>query len=169
MLRFCTALLLSRQLLGGSGKSELARMLYNELVASFKDTVRAAFVALDKGCSASRTYVGNHRQLVNSLLCMLHQLQPDASAGTREQWQVMDRLELHAAVDKIAEGKLLLILDGLSTKNQLDYVLPHSLVCGSRLLITSRVPSIPGSNAFQVSVLALVSGITSLTLPRRHG
>jgi hypothetical protein len=128
-------LLLLPHTAGGIGKSTLADLLYDKLSRSF---TRAARVTLDLDGS-------NDSQLRDALQCLLKGLQQSLTEHESRQ-QLLQRL-----ADLLRDQQVLLLLDNVNHKHQLDELLPSTLSSGSRVIITSREPDLAGSRAYAVS------------------
>lgn len=113
---------------GGMGKSTLARAMFNELLPSFGGH-RSAEVCLDLDGKPLSTDAYNK---------LLKSLGIDAlSKGS-------DSAIRRALAKRLQKGDILLLVDNLSSKDQLDQVLPclpYSLGQGSYLIVTSREKS----------------------------
>lgn len=120
---------------GGLGKTTMAKLLFNRLSPSF---THRAFIELN----ASDGPTEARKHLVNALE------QLGASNIRREAAATVLRTSLQ---DFVRDRAVFLVLDNVWTADQLDYLLPDQIGAGSRVIVTSRISSMPSSRAWQVS------------------
>ena len=136
LLHYCTAVLGS----GGSGKTTMARMLFNTLSSS-KQFTKAAMVSLHLEGSSEL-------DLNRHLVMLLQGLGPPGEAApTGDNTQL---LQLLAELVCSKDHKVLLVLDNVNHDAQLNSLLPSVFSSGSRVIITSRVRALPSSSTYQV-------------------
>jgi len=128
--------LLLQHAAGGSGKTTLADLVFNQLGSCFK---HAARITLDLEGSSSGQLQGRLKDLLGQL-------------GQHHSYEDSKQLLLSLA-ELMKQEKVLLLLDNVNHTAQLDGLLPNSLVVssGSRVIITSREPDLHNSQTYAVS------------------
>jgi hypothetical protein len=113
----------------------MANLLFNALSSSGQFT-SAAMVTLDLEGSSTE-------QLARCLVQMLKSLGHRNPNGSHAQL-------LQSLAQLVKQQKVLLLLDNVNHKDQLDGLLPQVFSSGSRVIITSRVQALASSTIYQV-------------------
>lgn len=119
----CLLLLLLLPTQGGLGKTVIAQQLFNQLAGTFQHT---AFIRVDAQAENQQL-----PSLLEDALCQLGYNSRNSSfIGVSAVADVLKAFVKH--------NQVLLVLDNIWTKEQLDVLLPTELGRGSRVIVTSR-------------------------------
>jgi predicted AAA+ superfamily ATPase len=118
---------------GGSGKTTMAQLLYSRLEQQF---LHKAFLQLNTDSPDAQT---------GQLMDLLQQLGLNPSKVAGGDKKLLEQLE-----EFVKHKPVLLVLDNVSSAEQLDGLLPTQWGSGSQLIITSRSPGFHSSRVWQV-------------------
>jgi hypothetical protein len=131
---------------GGSGKTVMARLLFNRLAPRF---LHRAFIRLNPEDGS--------RELQQHLVAALEGL---GAAKFNKQQDAAQLLNVLA--EFVRKRSVLLVVDNVWTAEQLDGLLPAALGPGSKVIITSRFKSLRGSRHYQVLQYSCTGNANSL-------
>lgn len=127
---------------GGIGKTRMAMLLYNQLKSRFTHTAVVKLEATDSG-----------NMLLERLFGLLTDLEFQGVEPPAEPHD--DITQLQSQLHTFVQGKsVLLLVDNVCSAQQLDALLPP-VSCfgpGSRVIITSRLASMPDSDQYKVGI-----------------